>query len=52
MWAETKLTKVLFKVKIMIGGAPVTKDFANEIGADGYAEEDAGYAVKKAKGLI
>ena len=26
------------KVKILIGGAPVTQRFANEIGADGYGE--------------
>ncbi len=28
-------------VKIMIGGAPVTQDFANQIGADGYAANAA-----------
>jgi 5-methyltetrahydrofolate--homocysteine methyltransferase len=38
-------------VKIMIGGAPVTMDFANSVGADGYAP-DAGSAVKMAKSLI
>jgi len=27
------------KVKVMIGGAPVTEAFAKEIGADGYAED-------------
>jgi corrinoid protein of di/trimethylamine methyltransferase len=27
------------KVKIMVGGAPVTESFAKEIGADGYAED-------------
>jgi corrinoid protein of di/trimethylamine methyltransferase len=27
------------KVKVMIGGAPVTEGFAEEIGADGYAED-------------
>ncbi|NIS79647.1 MAG: cobalamin-binding protein [Anaerolineales bacterium] len=27
------------KVKVMVGGAPVTESFANEIGADGYAED-------------
>lgn len=36
------------KVKIMIGGAPVTQAFADEIGADGYAP-DAGSASKLAK---
>lgn len=27
------------KVKVMVGGAPVTESFAAEIGADGYAED-------------
>ena len=27
------------QVKIMVGGAPVTASYANEIGADGYAED-------------
>lgn len=26
-------------VKVMVGGAPVTKEYADEIGADGYAED-------------
>lgn len=39
------------RVKIMVGGAPVTKDYANEIGADGYAP-DAGSATKLAKALL
>ena len=39
------------QVKIMIGGAPVTMEFAKTIGADGYAP-DAGSAVKMAKTLI
>lgn len=39
------------KVKIMIGGAPVTQNFADEIGADGYAP-DATSAVTKAKELL
>jgi 5-methyltetrahydrofolate--homocysteine methyltransferase len=38
------------KVKIMIGGAPVTQAFAEEIGADGFAA-DAGSAAKLAKSL-
>ena len=29
------------KVKVMVGGAPVTKDFADKIGADGYASNAA-----------
>jgi len=36
------------QVKIMVGGAPVTQAFADEIGADGYAA-DAGSAAKLAK---
>jgi 5-methyltetrahydrofolate--homocysteine methyltransferase len=32
------------KVKVMIGGAPVTQAFANQIGADGYASNAAGAA--------
>ena len=39
------------KVKIMVGGAPVTQAFADEIGADGYAP-DAAQAVIKAELLI
>lgn len=39
------------RVKIVIGGRPITKDFANEVGADGYAE-DAIKAVKVIKELI
>jgi len=38
------------QVKILVGGAPVTQSFADEIGADGYAP-DAGSAVKLAKSL-
>lgn len=32
------------RVKIMIGGAPVTQEFADQIGADGYASNAAGAA--------
>jgi 5-methyltetrahydrofolate--homocysteine methyltransferase len=39
------------KVKVMVGGAPVTQGFADQIGADGFAE-DAARAVNKAKGLL
>ena len=35
----------------MIGGAPVTEEFANKIGADGYAP-DAASAVDVAKTLV
>lgn len=36
------------RVKVMIGGAPVTQAFADEIGADGFAP-DAGSAARLAK---
>jgi 5-methyltetrahydrofolate--homocysteine methyltransferase len=39
------------RVKVMIGGAPVTARFADEIGADRYAP-DAGSAVAAAKELL
>ena len=39
------------KVKVMIGGAPVTKEYAQKIMADSYAS-DAGSAVTKAKELL
>jgi 5-methyltetrahydrofolate--homocysteine methyltransferase len=39
------------KVKVMIGGAPVTEQYAHEIEADSYAS-DAGSAVSKAKQLL
>ncbi|MES0362134.1 MAG: corrinoid protein [Anaerolineales bacterium] len=39
------------KVKVMVGGAPVTESFASEIGADGYAE-DAISAVDLAYRLV
>ncbi len=39
------------QVKVMVGGAPVTQAFADEIGADGFAA-DAGAAVKMAKAFV
>ena len=38
-------------MKVIVGGAPVTQEYANEIGADGYAP-DAGSSASKAKELI
>ncbi len=38
-------------VKVLIGGAPVTPQYAEQIGADGYAP-DAGAAVRVAKSLL
>ena len=39
------------KVKIMVGGAPITQNYADQIGADGYSP-DAASAVDKAKTFI
>lgn len=38
-------------IKTMVGGAPVTQDFANKIGADGYGDDAPG-AVELARKLI
>ena len=39
------------KVKVIIGGAPITQDFADKVGADGFAP-DAGSASRMAKTLL
>lgn len=39
------------RVKVLVGGAPVTQEFADRIGADGYAP-DASSAARRAKELI
>jgi corrinoid protein of di/trimethylamine methyltransferase len=39
------------QVKVMVGGAPVTRSWAEEIGADGYSEDAIG-AVAVAKELV
>jgi methanogenic corrinoid protein MtbC1 len=39
------------KVKVMVGGSPVTQGWADQIGADGFAEDAAG-AVGVAKKLM
>ena len=39
------------KVKVMVGGAPVTRNWAEKIGADGFAE-DAASAVKEADRIL
>ncbi len=36
-------------VKVMVGGAPITQQFVDEIGADAY---DANAAAEKAKALV
>jgi corrinoid protein of di/trimethylamine methyltransferase len=42
---------VRLRVKVLIGGAPITQKYAEEIGADGYNESAAG-AVAAAKKLL
>jgi len=44
-------TNLRSSVKVIIGGAPVTQEYAQEIGADGYAP-DASRAVKLVRELI
>jgi 5-methyltetrahydrofolate--homocysteine methyltransferase len=39
------------KVKIIVGGAPLTQDFADKVGADAFAT-DAGSASRIAKSLL
>ncbi len=46
-----KTAGVRGRVRVMVGGAPVTQEFADQIGADGYAE-NAGAAVEKARELL
>jgi 5-methyltetrahydrofolate--homocysteine methyltransferase len=42
------------RVKVMVGGAPVTQKYADEIGADGYAQDAAAAAVcaKQLMGIL
>jgi len=47
----TKKSGLRDKVKIIIGGAPVTEEFAERIGADGYSP-DANRAVRLALSLM
>ena len=37
------------KVKVLVGGAPVTKEWADKIGADGYARDAFGAAIMAKK---
>jgi 5-methyltetrahydrofolate--homocysteine methyltransferase len=46
-----KASDLAGKVRVMVGGAPVTQAFCNEIGADGYAP-DAASAADLAKKLL
>ena len=44
-------SKARKRIKIMVGGAPITTEFCKEIGADAYAP-DAASAAQKAKELV
>ena len=48
---DIRASELNHKVKVMVGGAPLTQDFAERIGADGYAP-DATSAAKKARELL
>ncbi len=48
---DLKEKGLLARIKTMVGGAPVTEEFARSIGADGYAR-DASSAVDKARELL
>lgn len=34
------------QIKVIVGGAPVSRDWANKIGADGYAEDASGTVIE------
>ncbi|RLA92281.1 MAG: cobalamin-binding protein [Deltaproteobacteria bacterium] len=46
-----EISELGMDIKVIVGGAPVTKDWGNTINADGYAEDAFG-AVKIAKQLV
>jgi len=46
-----RLKSADIKAKVLVGGAPVNQSFADQIGADGYAD-DAPSAVVLAKRLL
>ena len=48
---DIRASELESNLKIMVGGAAVTQEFADRIGADGYAP-DANLAVKKAKEIL
>jgi len=48
---EMKRARLRSKVKVMVGGRPITEEFAEEIGADAYAS-NAIEAVRTAKSLV
>ena len=49
--AALNASKARGRIKIMVGGAPITPEFCKEVGADAYAP-DAASAAQKAKELV
>ena len=49
--AIKKIRDAKLEVKILVGGAPLTQDFASKLGADGFAP-DRYLAVRKAKEFL
>jgi len=49
--AEVKRAGMRDSIKIIVGGAPVTEQYAREIGADGYSDNASG-AVQLARSLV
>lgn len=47
-----KLAGVRNKVKVLIGGAPITQKYADEIGADGYSENAVGAVALAKKAVV
>ena len=50
-WRALEKSGLRDRVIVMVGGAPVTQEYADAVGADGYAA-DASTAVRLAKALI
>ncbi len=48
---ELNRAEIRHMVKVMVGGAPVTEEYAQKIGADGFAS-DAASAAEKARQLV
>ncbi len=49
--AALKAAGLRDSVRVMVGGAPATQAYADEIGADGYGA-NAGMAVERTKELV
>jgi methanogenic corrinoid protein MtbC1 len=47
-----KAAGVREQVKVLIGGAPITQKYAEEIGADGYSENAVGAVALAKKAVV